>query len=310
MTKPLLVIALGGNALLKRKEPLEANIQYRNVQQAAQMIATLATQWRIIVVHGNGPQVGLLALQNSAYEAVSPYPLDVLVAETQGMIGYMLQQALNNLLPQHPITTLLTQVEVNRQDPAFLNPTKYIGPLYPVDRGREVGEQMGWTMKLDGQHMRRVVPSPQPLRIIENDAIMTLLKEDHLIICNGGGGIPVERDAAGMLMGVQAVIDKDLSAALLARQIKADALLILTDADAVYRDWGTAAQQALTQVTPNDLQEMTFDAGSMGPKITAACDFVTHCHGIAGIGSLEDASNILSGGKGTRICPNLNHPLI
>ncbi|EBH8752121.1 carbamate kinase [Salmonella enterica subsp. enterica serovar Kua] len=298
--KRTLVVALGGNALLKRGEPLEADIQRKNIELAARTIAQLTRQWRVVLVHGNGPQVGLLALQNSAYANVTPYPLDILGAESQGMIGYMLQQALKNHLPEREISVLLTQVEVDANDPAFLNPTKYIGPIYDEAQARALQAEKGWVFKTDGNAFRRVVPSPQPKRIVENDAIRALISRDHLVICNGGGGVPVVEKADGY-HGIEAVIDKDLSAALLASQIHADALLILTDADAVYLDWGNPTQRPLAQVTPELLREMQFDAGSMGPKVTACAEFVSHCRGIAGIGSLADGQAILAGEKGTLI---------
>ncbi|HCC6168337.1 carbamate kinase [Citrobacter sp. RHB20-C16] len=298
--KPTLVVALGGNALLKRGEPLEANIQRKNIVLAAKTIAQLTQQWRVVLVHGNGPQVGLLALQNSAYDRVTPYPLDILGAESQGMIGYMLQQALKNQLPQREISVLLTQVEVAPDDPAFHNPTKYIGPVYDPAQADALQAEKGWVFKADGKAFRRVVPSPQPKRIVESDAIQALIARDHLVICNGGGGVPVVEKADGY-HGLEAVIDKDLSAALLASQIHADALLILTDADAVYLDWGKPTQRPLAQVTPERLSEMQFDAGSMGPKVSACADFVSRCHGIAGIGSLADGPAILAGDKGTLI---------
>ncbi|MCS2166731.1 carbamate kinase [Scandinavium manionii] len=302
MTKPTLVVALGGNALLKRGEPLEAECQRQNIALAAKIIAGLTVQWRVVLVHGNGPQVGLLALQNSAYDKVAPYPLDVLGAESQGMIGYMLQQALKNQLPQREVSVLLTQVEVDAADPAFSNPTKYIGPIYDDIQARALHEEKGWTFKADGRHFRRVVPSPQPQRIVEGDAIRTLIARDHLVICNGGGGVPVVKNTRGY-HGIEAVIDKDLSAALLATQLEADALLILTDADAVYLDWGQPGQRPLTQVTPAELNNLTFDAGSMGPKVAASRRFVEQCHGIAGIGALADGEAILNGKKGTLIRP-------
>ncbi|EDD4240642.1 carbamate kinase [Salmonella enterica subsp. enterica serovar Agona] len=298
--KRTLVVALGGNALLKRGEPLEADIQRKNIELAARTIAQLTRQWRVVLVHGNGPQVGLLALQNSAYANVTPYPLDILGAESQGMIGYMLQQALKNHLPEREISVLLTQVEVDANDPAFLNPTKYIGPIYDEAQVRALQAEKGWVFKADGNAFRRVVPSPQPKRIVENDAIRALISRDHLVICNGGGGVPVVEKADGY-HGIEAVIDKDLSAALLASQIHADALLILTDADAVYLDWGKPTQRPLAQVTPELLREMQFDAGSMGPKVTACAEFISHCRGIAGIGSLADGQAILAGEKGTLI---------
>ncbi|MRM13294.1 carbamate kinase [Enterobacter cloacae subsp. dissolvens] len=298
--KPTLVVALGGNALLKRGEPLEAEIQRQNIEQAARTIAGLTVQWRVVLVHGNGPQVGLLALQNSAYDKVAPYPLDVLGAESQGMIGYMLQQALKNSLPQREVSVLLTQVEVDADDPAFSNPTKYIGPVYSEAQAKTLQAEKGWVFRADSSYFRRVVPSPQPKRIVESDAIAALIQRDHLVICNGGGGVPVVENANGY-HGIEAVIDKDLSAALLARQIEADALLILTDADAVYLDWGKPTQRPLAQVTPELLKGMAFDAGSMGPKVAACREFVEACNGIAGIGALADGAEILAGEKGTLI---------
>ena len=298
--KPTLVVALGGNALLKRGEPLEAEIQRKNIDLAAKTIAQLTSSWRVVLVHGNGPQVGLLALQNSAYEKVTPYPLDILGAESQGMIGYMLQQSLKNQLPNREVSVLLTQVEVDSNDPAFENPTKYIGPVYDKAQADMLVAEKGWTVKADGQYFRRVVPSPQPKQIVESDAITALIQRDHLVICNGGGGVPVVEKADGY-HGIEAVIDKDLSAALLARQIEADALLILTDADAVYLDWGTPTQRPISHITPQELDAMKFDAGSMGPKVAACSKFVAQCHGIAGIGALEDGPAILAGEKGTLI---------
>lgn len=298
--KPTLVVALGGNALLKRGEPLEAEIQRKNIDLAAKTIAQLTSSWRVVLVHGNGPQVGLLALQNSAYEKVTPYPLDILGAESQGMIGYMLQQSLKNQLPNREVSVLLTQVEVDANDPAFENPTKYIGPVYDKAQADMLVAEKGWTVKADGQYFRRVVPSPQPKQIVESDAITALIQRDHLVICNGGGGVPVVEKADGY-HGIEAVIDKDLSAALLARQIEADALLILTDADAVYLDWGTPTQRPISHITPQELDAMKFDAGSMGPKVAACSKFVAQCHCIAGIGALEDGPAILAGEKGTLI---------
>ncbi|OON39268.1 carbamate kinase [Izhakiella australiensis] len=298
--KPTLVIALGGNALLKRGEPLEAEIQRKNIEIAANTIATLSRRWRVVLVHGNGPQVGLLALQNSAYSKIAPYPLDILGAESQGMVGYMLQQSLKNQLPEREVSVLLTQVVVDADDPAFSNPTKYIGPVYDRQQAQQLAHEKNWTVKADGDSWRRVVPSPQPVRIVESDAISALIARDHLVICNGGGGVPVIENASG-LHGIEAVIDKDLSAALLARQIEADALLILTDADAVYLDWGKPTRRPLQQVTPHELGKLEFDAGSMGPKVAACCNFVRQCNGMAGIGALSEGPAILAGESGTLI---------
>ena len=300
MKKPTVVVALGGNALLRRGEPLEADIQRKNIATAAKTIALIAEEYNVVLVHGNGPQVGLLALQNSAYTKVSPYPLDVLGAESQGMIGYMLIQELKNLMPSRNVTALLTQVQVDPQDPAFANPTKFIGPVYEEAEARALAAEKQWSVKADGKFFRRVVPSPLPQRIVEGDAIETLIAQGHLIICTGGGGIPVTWDGQS-LTGIEAVIDKDMSAAYLAKQIKADALLILTDADAVYLDWGKPTQRPLRVTSPDELAGVKFDAGSMGPKVEASCEFVKATGGMVGIGSLEDGLAILKGEAGTNI---------
>ncbi|WDV28524.1 carbamate kinase [Aeromonas caviae] len=300
MKKPTVVVALGGNALLRRGEPLEADIQRKNIATAAKTIALIAQEYNVVLVHGNGPQVGLLALQNSAYTKVSPYPLDVLGAESQGMIGYMLIQELKNLMPSRNVTALLTQVQVDPQDPAFVNPTKFIGPVYEEAEARALAAEKQWVVKADGKFFRRVVPSPLPQRIVEGDAIETLIAQGHLIICTGGGGIPVTWDGQS-LTGIEAVIDKDMSAAYLAKQIKADALLILTDADAVYLDWGKPTQRPLRITSPDELAGVKFDAGSMGPKVEASCEFVKATGGMVGIGSLEDGLAILKGEAGTNI---------
>lgn len=296
--KPTLVVALGGNALLKRGEPLDVRVQQKNIAIAAEKIAQLCHDWQVVLVHGNGPQVGLLALQNAAYPDTAPYPLDVLVAETQGMIGYLLQQALHNSQIKNPVSCLMTQVITDSRDPAYQQPSKYIGPVYSATEAEALASH--WQIKPDGDYYRRVVPSPLPKKIIDTQAILDLLAKDHLVICCGGGGIPViERD--GKLQGVEAVIDKDLAAALLAEQLAADALLILTETDAVYQHWNTPSQQALTDITCQQLRQLTFDAGSMAPKVAACCTFVDKTQGVAGIGALEDALQILSGNKGTRI---------
>ena len=300
MTKKTVVIALGGNALLRRGEPLEASIQRQNIATAAKTIAEIALQYNVVLVHGNGPQVGLLALQGLGYNKVMPYPLDVLGSETQGMIGYILMQELKNLLPEQDVSCMLTQMLVDPQDPAFADPTKPIGPVYQEAEARELAEKFQWTVKADGQYFRRVVPSPQPIGIVECDAIETLIKRNHLVICTGGGGIPVKREN-NKLIGVEAVIDKDMSAAYLAKQLNADALLILTDADAVYLDWGKATQKAISSTTPRALAQYRFDAGSMGPKIEASCEFINQGGKLVGIGALHDGLEILKGLAGTNI---------
>ncbi|MGF1715781.1 carbamate kinase [Photobacterium chitinilyticum] len=302
MTRQTVVVALGGNALLRRGEPLEADIQRRNIAKAAKAIAEIGKEYNVVLVHGNGPQVGLQALQGLAYKEVGLYPLDVLVSETQGMIGYMLMQELKNLLPEQPISCMLTQMSVNPDDPAFADPSKPIGPVYDDFEAHELAKKHHWIVKPDGQYFRRVVPSPKPTGIIENDAINTLIGHEHLVICTGGGGIPVEY-INGKLVGVEAVIDKDMSAAFLAKQLKADALLILTDTDAVYLDWGKPGQRALHKTTPEELAQYKFDAGSMGPKIEASCEFINQGGKLVGIGALEDGLRILKGEAGTNINP-------
>ncbi|MFV0574613.1 MAG: carbamate kinase [Vibrio sp.] len=300
MVKKTVVVALGGNALLRRGEPLEADIQRENIKTAVESIAEIAQEYNVVLVHGNGPQVGLLALQGLEYTKVNPYPLDVLGSETQGMIGYMLMQEFKNRLPELDVSCMLTQMTVDPKDPAFSNPTKPIGPVYQEAEARELAEKYHWIVKPDGQYFRRVVPSPEPTGIVEKSAIMKLIEAGHLVICTGGGGIPVmEKD--GKLVGVEAVIDKDMSAAYLAHQLKADALLILTDADAVYTNWGKPEQQALHATTPKHLANFQFDEGSMGPKIAASCEFIKQGGKIVGIGALQDGLRILEGQAGTCI---------
>ncbi|MFA0085322.1 carbamate kinase [Vibrio sp. 10N.261.51.F12] len=300
MTKQTIVVALGGNALLRRGEPLEADVQRHNIEIAVATISKIAQEYNVVLVHGNGPQVGLLALQGLEYKKVNPYPLDVLGSETQGMIGYMLMQEFKNQMPSVNVTCMLTQMTVDPNDPAFANPTKPIGPVYSKEEACELAEKFHWTVKPDGEFYRRVVPSPQPTGIIEHDAITKLVDEGHLVICTGGGGIPVKKEN-GKLIGVEAVIDKDMSAAYLAKQLNADALLILTDADAVYLDWGKPTQHALRSTTIGELAKHQFDEGSMGPKIDASCEFIKQGGKVVGIGSLEQGIKILEGTAGTNI---------
>jgi carbamate kinase len=295
------VVALGGNALLRRGEPLTATNQQANIRLAAQAIAALAQQHDLIITHGNGPQVGLLALQAEAYRGVQPYPLDVLNAETEGMIGYLIEQELRNQLPDRQVVTLLTQVEVDASDPAFAHPTKPIGAIYTQAEAEQLAAERGWAIAPDGNAYRRVVPSPEPRRIIELAAIQLLVEAGALVVCVGGGGIPVVVTPTGGIRGVEAVIDKDLAAALLATSLGAKALLLLTDVDAVYLHWGTTAAQPLHQVTPEQLRRYSFAPGSMAPKVEAACRFVEKTGGLAGIGRLEDATAILAGQAGTLV---------
>ena len=297
-----LVIALGGNALLRRGQPLTADNQLKNIRRAAAQLARVASNNELVLTHGNGPQVGLLALQSAAYTAVESYPLDVLGAQTDGMIGYLLEQELANLLPLRTVTTLLTRVEVDPNDPAFAKPTKPIGPVYTQDEATRVAAEKKWVMAPDGNSFRRVVASPQPLRVLGLDPIRWLLERGALVIAAGGGGIPVVRGADGhSLQGVEAVIDKDLCSGVLARELQADCLVIATDVAAVYVDWGRPQQRALGNVTPKTLAGMTFPAGSMGPKIEAACRFVESSGKRAVIGSLDQIEAMLSGAAGTQI---------
>ena len=293
------VIALGGNALLKRGEPLEADVQRFNVAHAAAAIAAIARVHSVVVTHGNGPQVGLLALQSESYHGVRPYPLDILGAQSEGMIGYLIELELESHLPKRQIVTLLTQIVVNPADPAFRNPSKPIGPAFSEQEARRLEKERGWTLAPDGPKWRRVVPSPEPTRIRELAAIRLLMAAGAIVVCAGGGGIPVVADASGAFHGAEAVIDKDLAAALLAHQLHADALLLLTDVDAAYVDWGTARQRPIRDTTPDQLKQIRFTPGSMKPKIDAACRFVESGGKLAAIGRLEDASALLEGLRGT-----------
>jgi carbamate kinase len=297
-----LVVALGGNALLRRGEPAEAETQRRNVRTAASALAALASEHKLILTHGNGPQVGLLALEADAYKAVTPYPLDVLGAESQGMIGYLLARALQNELPDREVAVLLTQVLVDPADPAFRHPSKPIGPVYGKEEAQRLAAAHGWTVAPDGRYFRRVVPSPQPREIVELPSVERLVAAGAVVVCAGGGGIPVVAEGRE-LRGVEAVIDKDLTAALLAERLDADRLLMLTDVPFVERDWGTEAATPIASANPNELRELPFAAGSMGPKIEAACRFVEHTGREAAIGALGDLAAVARGDAGTQITP-------
>lgn len=298
-----IVVALGGNALLKRGEPMDADVQRANVRRAAAALAELVKAGHsLVITHGNGPQVGLLALQAAAAPH-TPFPLDVLDAETAGMIGYVIQQELGNVVRDRLFATLLTQVRVDPRDPAFADPTKPIGPVYDEATARRLAAERGWSVAPDGDRWRRVVASPRPLEIMEAQVLGFLVERGVIVICAGGGGIPVVRLDGGVIAGVEAVIDKDLASSLLARQLDADMLLMLTDVDAVYLDWGTPKAHALRRVTADDIAARDFPAGSMGPKVEAAIAFATETGKPAAIGSLEDAVAIVAGRRGTRIEP-------
>jgi carbamate kinase len=298
----LVVAALGGNALLRRNEPLEAETQRRNKFDAVvKAIAPLARKHRLVITHGNGPQIGLLALQAAAYKAVAPYPFDVLGAESEAMVGYLIEQALANELPSQDIATLLTQVEVDPGDPAFARPTKPIGPVFDASEVERFAAHTGWTFMPDGGGFRRSVPSPEPLRIREIGVIKLLVKSGVIVICAGGGGIPVA-DSGGAVHGVDAVIDKDLSATLLAQEVGADALLLLTDVPGIWNHWPPAADHAIDRIKPGELRALNLAAGTMGPKAEAACRFVERTGRFAAIGALDQAEAILDGNAGTIVC--------
>jgi carbamate kinase len=295
------VAALGGNALLHRGEPADAATQRRNVARAARSLAALADEHDLVITHGNGPQVGLLALQAEAYADVPPYPLDVLGAESEGMVGYLVEQGLRAELPGREAATLLTQVVVDPDDPAFASPSKPIGPVYSAERARALAAERGWAVGRDGDGWRRVVPSPEPRWIVELEAIELLVDAGVVVICAGGGGVPVRALEDGRLEGVEAVIDKDLAAALLARELDADALLLLTDVSAVELDHGTPEARPLRSATPAELRALALPAGSMGPKAEAAARFVEGGGRLAAICSLDDAPAALAGEAGTLV---------
>jgi carbamate kinase len=302
-----IVIALGGNALLKRDEPMTADIQRKNIRTAARALSPLVQEHELVLSHGNGPQVGLLALQAAAYTRVEPYPLDVLDAQTEGMIGYMIEQELRNLLPRDvPFATILTMIEVDPADPAFTNPTKFVGPQYSKNDSDRIVAEKGWHFRKDGEAWRRVVPSPRPKRILEIRPIRWLLEQGVIVICTGGGGIPVmyQPDKERYLTGVEAVIDKDFASSLLAREINADLFVMATDVNGVYLDWGTSSACLIRKSTPEELRRHVFPAGSMGPKVEAACTFVEKSGKTAAIGALADIQAIVAGKAGTMVCPD------
>jgi carbamate kinase len=302
-----ILVALGGNALLRRGEPMTAAAQRANVQTAAAALAPIAGSHELVISHGNGPQVGLLALQADAYTEVEAFPLDVLGAQTEGMIGYVIEQELGNLLPAEvPLATVLTMIEVSLDDPAFADPTKFVGPIYDEAEAASLAAERGWVFKADGDSMRRVVPSPEPHRIFEIRPIRWLLENGTVVICAGGGGIPTVWDPAKerTLTGVEAVIDKDLASELLARELDVDLYVMATDVDGVYEGWGTAAQHRIDRIGVDELAGREFAAGSMGPKVEAAARFVRHTGKRAAIGALGDIEAIVAGTAGTNVVPS------
>ena len=296
-----IVIALGGNALLRRGEKMTADNQRENIRIAARALVPIIEEHEVVISHGNGPQVGLLSLQSAAYKEVEEYPLDILGAQTQGMIGYMIEQELGNLLPiGKPIASILTMVEIDPEDPAFSNPTKPIGPVYSEKEARQLSENKGWDIKQDGEYWRRVVPSPEPHRIFELRPIHWLLEKGTVVICAGGGGIPTSYVKKGKLEGVEVVIDKDRASSLLAFELDADLLIMATDTDGVYTDWGGDSQEIISKTTPEEIGQYTFDKGSMGPKVEAACTFVERSGQRAVIGSLNDLKKMVDNLAGTQ----------
>ena len=303
------VVALGGNALLRRGEPLEAANQARAARSAARVLAPASLRRQLVITHGNGPQVGLLALMSDAYTETAPYPLDVLDAETAGQIGYVLEMQLDNSIDHQETVTVITRIVVDADDPAFESPSKFIGPVYTAERASELADQHGWTVKPDGHPThpreaalwRRVVPSPEPRRIVQLGAIERLMEAGFLVVCAGGGGVPVVEGADGRYRGIEAVIDKDLASCLLAVDLGVDTLVLATDVDAVYEGFGSSEQRAIAHATPAALREGDFPAGSMGPKVEAVCRFVERTGGTAAIGSLDEVEGLLDGHAGTQI---------
>jgi len=298
-----IVVALGGNALLRRGQPMTAENQRANVRVAAEALAPIAAEHELVISHGNGPQVGLLALQGAAYDAVETYPLDVLGAQTEGMIGYMIEQELGNLLPfEKPLATILTMVEVDPNDAAFADPNKFIGPVYEQAEAEALAKEKGWAIKPDGDKWRRVVASPMPKRIFEIRPITWLLDRGAVVICTGGGGIPTMYEpGTRTLTGSEVVVDKDRASALLARELDADLFVMATDVDGVYRDWGQPTQARIERATTSELEGSAFAAGSMGPKVEAAADFAQRTGKRAAIGTLAEVGGLAAGTHGTSV---------
>jgi carbamate kinase len=301
VSPPTVVVALGGNALLRRGERLEAEAQHRAARHAARLLAPVARGTRLVLTHGNGPQVGLLALKDDAYPEVAPYPLDVLGAESEGQIGYVIELELDNAVHHQHTVAVITRTEVDVADPAFADPTKFIGPVYDEAQARALADQLGWTVKPDGNAWRRVVPSPEPRAIVQLEAIRSLVDHGFLVVCAGGGGVPVVLREDGTHAGVEAVIDKDLASALLAVELGADVLVLATDVEAVCTGWGTPRQRALGAVGTAELRALDFPAGSMGPKVEAVCRFAERTGGRGAIGALADIADLAAGTAGTQV---------
>ena len=303
------MVALGGNALLKRGQKPDAEVQEHNVDRAVAALAPLAYEHELVITHGNGPQVGVLALQSASDpHLTTPYPFDVLGAQTQGMIGYWLLQSMQNHLPDRQVAAIINQTLVEAADPAFADPTKFVGEVYNQGEAERIAAERGWVVKADGTGWRRVVGSPRPQRVVETRLIRLLLESGAVVVCAGGGGVPVVRGPSGRLRGVEAVVDKDLTSSVLAEALDADALLVLTDVTAVMHHFGTPEQAAITRATPAELRSHVFPQGSMGPKVEAVCRFVELTGGMAAIGALPDAGAILRGEAGTVVTASGRYP--
>lgn len=301
-----ILVALGGNAIARRGQPATAEVQLENISAACGPLAAAAVKNELIITHGNGPQVGLLALQNAAYTEVPAYPLDILGAQTQGMIGYLIELTLRNVLPAgRQVSTVLTNVVVDADDPAYSDPTKFVGPVYGQEEAAELAQRYGWEFKEDGEFLRRVVPSPLPTAVLQADAVDTLLRAGHVVISTGGGGIPLIETEAGTYEGTEVVVDKDASSSLLARSADVDFFVMATDAPAVVEGWGTPEARVIRRVTPEKLESLEFAAGSMGPKVDAAVRFVRATGRTAAIGNLNDIEAILEGRSGTLVVPQV-----
>ena len=299
-----IVVALGGNALLRRGQKPDADVQEQNVATAVTALAPLAAEHELVITHGNGPQVGVLALQSASDpHLTTPYPFDVLGAQTQGMIGYWLLQSMQNALPGRQVAAIINQTLVEANDPAFADPTKFVGEVYDEQEAHLLADERGWTVKPDGDKWRRVVGSPKPQRVVETRLIRLLLESGAIVVCAGGGGVPVIRNEEGKLEGVEAVVDKDHTTSVLAEALEADVLMVLTDVPHVQRGFGTPEAEPILRATPVALKREHFPAGSMGPKVDAVCRFVEVTGDLAAIGRLEDATAILRGEAGTIVTP-------
>jgi carbamate kinase len=299
----LTVVALGDNALTSPART-DGVVQRHQVEVAANAVAEIAATSDVVVTHGNVPQLDMLARRDHAAGAAVPLPVDVLDAESEGMIGYFLDQELGNRLPHREVAALLTQVVVDADDPAFSSPVKVVGRQFTEDDARHLAAGRGWAMARSGDHFRRVLASPEPRHIVELGAIRQLVDVGTIVICAGGGGVPVVVGPDGSLRGLEAVVDKDLAASLLAVELDADMLLLLTDVPAVFARWGSPDAWPLHVATPAQLRAMTFPTGSMAPKVEAACRFVEATGRSAGIGALTDATAIMKGETGTLVISN------